>query len=204
MSPVSLVLIFRERNFRTRGVYTAFAGLRGDRKYSEFRQTGSNFVNWPRLKTATWSESKYDRILEDIFDVQDEIVRRITLALIGEIELSSLKRAKRKPTENMTSYELLLRGKEMHHRFEKSAYQQALKLFDQAIQADESNAQAYAWKACTIGQGMGRGYLEGTFQEAATECMDMLNKAISYNENDFECHRLFAEIYLSTHEFERM
>ena len=36
---------------------------------------------------------------------------------IGEIEISSLQRSKRKPTENMTSYEYLLRGKEKHHHF---------------------------------------------------------------------------------------
>ena len=59
---------------------------------------------------ALWN-NKYDRILEDIFDVQDEIVRKISIALLGEIEISSLERANRKPTENLTSYELLLRGK---------------------------------------------------------------------------------------------
>ena len=36
--------------------------------------------------------NKYDRVKEDIFDIQDEIVRKITIALIGEIELSSLER----------------------------------------------------------------------------------------------------------------
>ena len=51
--------------------------------------------------------NKYDRVKEDIFDIQDEIVRKITISLLGEIELSSLERAKRKPTENMNSYEFL-------------------------------------------------------------------------------------------------
>ena len=63
--------------------------------------------------------NKYDRVKEDIFDIQDEIVRKITISLIGEIELSSLERAKRKPTENMNSYECLLKGKELHHKFTK-------------------------------------------------------------------------------------
>ena len=44
-----------------------------------------------------WS-NKYDRVKEDIFDIQDEIVRKITIALLGGIEISSLKRAHRKPT----------------------------------------------------------------------------------------------------------
>ena len=65
---------------------------------------------------VVWS-NKYDRVKKDVFDIQDEIVRRITIALIGEIEISSLKRAHRKPTENITSYEFLLQGKNNHHKF---------------------------------------------------------------------------------------
>ena len=76
--------------------------------------------------SVVWS-NKYDRVLEDIFDVQDEIVRKISIALLGEIEISSLQRSKRKPTENMTSYEYLLRGKEKHHHFKKESNLEALK-----------------------------------------------------------------------------
>ena len=61
------------------------------------------------------------KLLEDIFEVQDEIVRKISIALLGEIEISSLERANRKPTENLTSYELLLKGKVLHHKFEKES-----------------------------------------------------------------------------------
>ena len=44
------------------------------------------------------------------------IVRTITISLLGEIEISSLQRAKRKATENISSYEYLLRGKERKQR----------------------------------------------------------------------------------------
>ena len=77
---------------------------------------------------VTWS-NKYDRVLEDVLGIQDEIIRKITIALIGEIELTSLLRAKRKPTHNMTSYEFLLKGKELHHRFSKNANVQALEMW---------------------------------------------------------------------------
>ena len=61
-------------------------------------------------KEIVWSK-RFDRKLDDIFEVQDEIVRSVTQAILGEIELASLNRAKRKPTQNMSSYEFLLRGK---------------------------------------------------------------------------------------------
>ncbi|MBL41410.1 MAG: adenylate/guanylate cyclase domain-containing protein [Rhodospirillaceae bacterium] len=148
-----------------------------------------------------WS-NKYDRVLEDIFDVQDEIVRTITIALLGNLEISSLQRSKRKPTENMTSYELLLRGKEQHHKVTKEANALALEFFDKAVEADDSNAQAYAWKACTIGQALGRGYFEGDMSKYWGDAMEALKKAQDLNENDFELNRLLSAVHLSNHSYD--
>ncbi|MED5225779.1 MAG: tetratricopeptide repeat protein, partial [Pseudomonadota bacterium] len=133
---------------------------------------------------AVWRD-RYDRVIEDIFDLQDEIVRTITISLLGEIEISSLQRAKRKATENISSYEYLLRGKEMHHRFDK-----------------EANAQAHAWKACTLGQGVYRGFLEGDANEIINEGIENISRALEVNENDFECHRMLSAVYLSRHEYQ--
>jgi len=123
---------------------------------------------------------KFDKVKEDIFDIQDEIVRKITISLMGEIELSSLERAKRKPTENMTSYESLLKGKELHHRFTKEDNAESLKALDLSIQADRNNSQAYAWKACALGQAYGRGYRDDTDQ-LISEIMENINKAVELN-----------------------
>ena len=148
-----------------------------------------------------WS-NKYDRVKEDIFDIQDEIVRKITIALLGGIEISSLKRAHRKPSESITSYEFLLQGKDNHHKFTKEANAEAMINLDLAISSDKNNAQAYAWKACVIGQALGRGYCEMT-DEKVSELLQLLDKALEVDPNDFECHRMQAEVYLSMHDFEK-
>ena len=147
-----------------------------------------------------WS-NKYDRVLEDIFDLQDEIVRKISIALLGEIEISSLQRSKRKPTENISSYEYLLRGKENHHKFTKEANEEALKNFDKAIEADVNNAQAYAWKVCTLGQAMFRGFSDRKPEEIFAEAKQNIDNALELNENDFECHRMLSAVYLSNHDY---
>ena len=136
-----------------------------------------------------WSK-KFDRTLDDIFEVQDEIVRSVIKEILGEIELASLTRAKRKPTENMSSYEFLLKGKEGHHALTPEANANALKMFDAAIEADPDNAQAYAWKACTLGQAMVRGYVDKPMQEIMPEFSNLMSSALSIDPNDFECHRL--------------
>ena len=151
-------------------------------------------------ESIIWS-NKYDRVLEDIFDLQDEIVRKISIALLGEIEISSLQRSKRKPTENISSYEYLLRGKENHHKFTKEANFEALANFDKAIKADSNNAQAYAWKVCTLGQSMFRGFSDREASELMTEAKQNIEKALELNENDFECHRMLSAVYLSNHDY---
>ena len=147
-----------------------------------------------------WS-NKFDRIMEDIFDIQDEIVRKISFTLLGEIELSSLERANRKPTEALSSYELLLKGKALHHKVQKDALLNALTTFDDAIKADENNGQAYAWKACALGQGLFRGYIEEDFNSVWKQAEDNLKKARELNENDFEVHRLMSEVSLVMKDF---
>ena len=45
--------------------------------------------------------------MDDVFEVQDEIVRKVMVALVGKLETASLERAKRKPTDSLNSYEYL-------------------------------------------------------------------------------------------------
>lgn len=150
---------------------------------------------------VVWS-SKFDRSKTDIFEIQDEIVRKIVIAILGEIEISSLQRADRKPTGNMTSYECLLRGRTLHHKFSKAANEQAIQMLNAAIEADQNNSQAYAWKACVLGQALGRGYSDDP-KETYNACLENINKAVEINNNDFEAHRMLAEVHITLHDFEK-
>ncbi len=61
-----------------------------------------------------WAE-RYDRELEDIFAIQDEMTRAIVATLPGRVEAATHDRAKRKPTDNMAAYECVLTAKVLHH-----------------------------------------------------------------------------------------
>ena len=89
----------------------------------------------------------------------------------------------------------------MHHKIQKDALLESIDLFDKAIEADPNNGQAYAWKGCAIGQGLGRGFLEGDMSKHWASAVNSIEKAMEINENDFECHRLFGEVNLSQHDF---
>ena len=147
-----------------------------------------------------WS-NKYDKFKTDIFSLQDEIVTQIIFSIIGEIEITSLKRAHRKPTESMTSYEFTLQGRALNQKFEKEANAEAIKMLDAAIEADELNPLPHSWKACTLGQSMFLGFKER--DEVMPAMLESLSKANELNDNDWNTNRILAEANLTMNNFEQ-
>ena len=147
-----------------------------------------------------WS-NKYDKLKADIFELQDEIVTQIIHCIIGEIEITSLKRAHRKPTESMTSYEYTLKGRALNQKFEKEANAEAIKMLDAAIEADELNPLPYSWKACTLGQSMFLGFKDQS--EVMPDMLEALSKANELNDNDWNTNRILAEANLTMNDFEQ-
>ncbi|MDA7800542.1 hypothetical protein N9A14_02560 [Gammaproteobacteria bacterium] len=147
-----------------------------------------------------WS-SKYDKVKTDIFNLQDEIVTQIIYSVIGEIEITSLKRAHRKPTESMTSYEYTLKGRALNQKFEKEANAEALKMLDAAIEADALNPLPHSWKACTLGQSMFLGFKKK--EDVMPEMLQSLSKANELNDNDWNTNRILAEANLTMDDFEQ-
>jgi adenylate cyclase len=54
--------------------------------------------------------NRFDRVLDDVFEVQDEIVSQIVAAVAGKVDLVEFARRKRKPTSSLTAYDYYLRG----------------------------------------------------------------------------------------------
>jgi adenylate cyclase len=90
-----------------------------------------------------WSES-FDRKIDDIFAVQDEIARRIVEAL--EISLSPRQRRaiQKVPTSDVRAWDSYLRGRKFFHEQRGGSLDQALSMFAQAIEIDPGFARAYA------------------------------------------------------------
>ena len=103
-----------------------------------------------------WAE-RYDRELQGIFTLQDEITGKILLAL--QILLSSEEQARfqRAPTDNLEAYDTFLRALALARGATRKAHEQARQLLTQAIQQDPSYAAAYAqlgylhWAAMATG-----------------------------------------------------
>ena len=90
-----------------------------------------------------WS-GRFDRELEDVFAIQDEIAASITKALSVVLNEDEKKKIERSRSENVEAYEFYLRGRQYFHQFREKALQFARRMFTRAIEIDPGYARAHA------------------------------------------------------------
>ena len=92
--------------------------------------------------THLWAE-RFEGSLDDIFELQDQVAASVVGAIAPQLERAEIERAKRKPTENLDAYDYYLRGMADLHRGTREAIDEALRLFEKAIELDPDFASAY-------------------------------------------------------------
>jgi adenylate cyclase len=88
-----------------------------------------------------WAE-RFDRELEDVFTVQDEITQAIVASIAGRIEEADRRRALRKSAGNLTAYDLVLRGRDRLERGAREDVLAARALFEQSRELEPDYAEA--------------------------------------------------------------
>jgi TolB-like protein len=135
-----------------------------------------------------WAEH-YDRDIQDIFIVQDEIAQAIAATIEGRMAASGAQRSRRKPTSVLAAYECLLQGREGVER--RGDPEASAQLFRRAIELDPSFAQAYAW--------LGRVHILMFHLELRSERLDdaikFAQKALSLDETDGWSHAVLGHAY---------
>jgi non-specific serine/threonine protein kinase len=140
--------------FRDRQVTPAQVGQQIGAAYvltGTLRRSGARLrINAQLVDTHTdfplWSD-RFDREMKDVFEVQDEMARRIAEALRVTLSPEELEALAVKPTENLQAYDLYLRGKRYARRQTRQDLEFALQMFENAVAIDPSFALAYAASA---------------------------------------------------------
>jgi serine/threonine protein kinase/Tfp pilus assembly protein PilF len=112
------------------------------------RRSGNRLrINTQLVDTRTdfplWSE-RYDREVKDVFELQDEIARKIAEALRITLSPQEEKALANKPTENLQAYDLYLRGRSYSRQITRQDLNFALQMFESAVALDRSFALAHA------------------------------------------------------------
>jgi adenylate cyclase len=114
------------------------------------RRSGNRVRITAQLIDATsgghlWGD-RYDRDLTDIFEVQDDVTRRIVDALKVTLSPAETERLAKAKTSNLAAYDYLLRGRELMLGKEKNrqTFEQSIACFKKALEHDPDYSQAYA------------------------------------------------------------
>lgn len=96
-----------------------------------------------------WGE-QYNRVIDDLFDLQDEITQIIVSASAAKIESSELNRLKQNPPANMAAYSYVIQGQRYIFSYTKNGISHARELYENALYSDPKYARAMAAKSRTL------------------------------------------------------
>lgn len=141
-----------------------------------------------------WAQT-YDRAMQDLFAVQDEVTQKIMFALKVTLTPEEQARFRQTFTHDLEAYAYFLRGMEQYLHFTKEAHAQARQLFEKAISIDPKYAEAYAslalvyWQAWIWQWNQDPHGLDWAFDSA--------QRAIALNDSLSMAHALLGNFYLS-------
>jgi adenylate cyclase len=128
-----------------------------------------------------WGE-RYDRELDDIFAVQDEVTRAIVATIAAQLGKTVSENAARKTTNSIKSYEYLLQANRHYYRFNPDDNIVAAQLYRKAIERDPQFSRAYAGLANTYTTDYFLGWLRT--KNALQNGLENAQKALELDSND--------------------
>ena len=164
------------------------------RKLGPKMRINANLVSTEN-ENSIWSNN-FDLSVDEIFDVQDEIAEQIVSTIVGRVEADHLNAIKTKRPENMDAYDLVLKGLEYAKKGNviKENTENAVKLFEQAIEAEPSYARAHAWRACSLSNLAD--WEENPDPDMFASAIESANLALELDPNEPEVHRIMGSIKL--------
>ena len=118
-----------------------------------------------------WAE-KYDRVLKDIFAVQDDITKRVVSSLQANLTVGGITRAYAKGTNSLEAYLKVIKARNIHMRFTKDDNLISRDLTQEAISIDPEYGEAYVLLAAT--------YMLETYFESDKSPEESMGQAIGY------------------------
>ncbi len=139
-----------------------------------------------------WSE-RYDREMEDVFVIQDEI----TFAIVDKLKIELLGKEKqglvKRHTDNQEAYSFYLKGRYFWNKMNPGGFEKAIEYFEKAIEKDPNNAVAYAGLADSHWYSSFWGNLPP--RQTYPKAREAANKAIEIDDTLGEAHATLASIH---------
>ncbi len=147
-----------------------------------------------------WGE-QYDRVIEDIFDLQDEITQIIVAATAVQIETTERERLRSVPPASLLAYGFVLQGQQHIFRYTKPEVSSARSLYEAALQSDPRYARALAAKSRTFNLDWRYDWSDDP-DHALDTALDLAIRAIEIDQTDARGFGElgFAHLYRKEHD----
>lgn len=144
--PRSAVLAFRDKTPQVAQVGQQLRSayvLQGSIRRADSRLRVTVQLAEARTGHSVWAE-RYDRQMEDVFAIQDEIAQNIARALSVMLTEGEKHEIEKTPTRNIQAYDYYLRGRQFFYQMTRKGLESARQMFARAIVLDPGYARAYA------------------------------------------------------------
>lgn len=137
-----------------------------------------------------WSE-RFDRPLEDVFDLQDEIAQRIGAIVEPELGRVEQKRAIAKKPKNLDAWDYYQRGMSLLYQFTKDGNEQARRMFEQALELEPDYGQPYTALAYTYQMDIFQEHTESR-EGSIDKLLETARRAVELDDADSMAHLMLC------------
>src|SRR5262245_32890580 len=132
--------------------------------------------------THLWAD-RFEGAIEDVFDLQDRVTASVVGAISPRLQQAEIERVRRKPTESLDAYDLLLRGMGNFHKWTSEGNEEALRCYYKAIELDPDLSTAYAAAAMCFVRRKSFGWIIDREKEIA-EARRLARRAVQSGKDD--------------------
>ena len=150
-----------------------------------------------------WAE-RYDRKLDNIFDIRDEIMRSVAGTLMGtrgKLAIAEVNRLSKKDPTSFTAYDYLMKGWFDWSEFTKEGNESARQFFEKSRSIDQNYARAYAGLAWTYSLDYDYDWTDDRSKTLA-QMLQMAETAVRLDPDDYRSHWALGWAYLYNREFD--
>jgi len=153
-----------------------------------------------RTGNHVWAE-RYDREMQDIFALQEEIARSIAAIVGGRVEAVRRDHAVRADPATLKAYDLVLRAKALAFRYTRQANEQARAFAQQAIELDPGSARAHAYYGfCCLMDYVFRWVADS--KHSLAQAHEFGKRAVALDEADNDARWWLGQVLLARGDFE--
>jgi adenylate cyclase len=154
----------------------------------------------PENGEQLWAD-RYDRDIDDVFAVQDDITANLCAALIPEIYRAEATVPIRSLTTDLTAWDRFLRGLSHYYRPTKADYERSIALFREAIALDPALAIAHTYLGTILLQGAHFGWIKNS-RELWEEAMQLAETSVQLAPRSSFAYSLLAYIHAMEGQYE--